>query len=119
MSGVCECQLAESRPIASVWKRDEQGKFVVERGGLELLLARVSSFEHLFASSKRSINSASLASTLALRSSTHIFENVLAGLLDLRPARQALALVRVDLGHQLFVHILDGDLSCNVDFLAD
>ena len=30
----------------------------------------------------------------------HIFDNVLVGLLGLRPARQALAFVRVDLGYQ-------------------
>ena len=31
------------RDTSTVWKRDERGKLVVERGGLELLLARAHS----------------------------------------------------------------------------
>ena len=51
-----------------------------------------------------------------------IFDNHLGGLLGRRPARQALALVRVDLDHQrvgCLVDVLERCLPCNVDLLAD
>ena len=106
---MCEGQLAEKRRLFQAWKSDERCNFVVEHGGLELLLAIAELLRELVGLlqvqcqlvvtfpdtlKKRLRLDEKLSHPLA-----HISNGDLGGRLGRPSARQALALVRVDLGH--------------------
>ena len=131
---VRECQLAEMRRIVAVVieKRVERGEFVVEHGCLELLLAFAQLLRELaglfqvqYQLVVTCLDTLKIFLLLGEERShplSHIFDNLLGGLLSLCPAGQALAFVSVDLGHQrvgCLVDALEGDLTCQVDLVAD
>ena len=126
---VCKCQLAQRR-LADAGKRVERGEFVVEHGCLELLIAFAELLREFFGLVQLQLKyqlvvtsfEASQTLLLLCYESAHpfayIFDGGLGGLLGRCPARQAVAFVCVNFGHQCFgcfVDVLDGDLAGNVD----
>ena len=107
----------KSDASAELAKASNEASLLSKTAALSCFLQSLSSCASLSASSKRSVRSSSISWKLCSKACCSS-RNLLARC----PARQALALVRVDLAHQrvgCFVDVLERCLSCNVDLLAD